>query len=65
MHQKCARHGEFSHELTSYAVNAALAMSDIVNYASSSPDHIAYVSTLAHDSFSVFEQFGTVGRIVA
>jgi uncharacterized protein YjaG (DUF416 family) len=46
---------EFSHELTSYALNAALAMSDIVEFTlDSNPDHIAYIATLAHDSLYLY-----------
>ncbi len=46
---------EFSHELTSYALDAALAMSDIVEFTlDSNPDHITYVSTLAHDSLHLY-----------
>ena len=46
---------EFSHELTSYALNAALAMSDIVEFAlDGRSDHVAYVSTLARDSVHLY-----------
>ena len=46
---------KFSHELTSYALNAALAMSDIVEFTlDSRSDHIAYVSTLARDSIHLY-----------
>ena len=46
---------KFSHELTSYALNAALAMSDIVEFTlDGSANHIAYVSTLARDSVYLY-----------
>lgn len=46
---------KFSHELTSYALNAALAMSDIVEFTlDGRSDHIAYVSTLARDSVHLY-----------
>jgi uncharacterized protein YjaG (DUF416 family) len=46
---------KFSHELTSYALNAALAMSDIVEFTlDGCADHIAYVSTLARDSVHLY-----------
>lgn len=46
---------EFSHPLTSYALNAALAMSDIVEFTlDGRSDHIAYVSTLARDSVDLY-----------
>jgi hypothetical protein len=59
LNQACIRSApdteEFSHELTSHALNAALVMSDIVEFTlDSSPDHIAYVSTLAHDSLDLY-----------
>ena len=59
LNQACIRSApdteEFSHELTSYALNAALAMSDVVEFTlDSSPDHIANVSTLAHDSLYLY-----------
>ena len=42
---------EFSHELTSYALNAALAMSDIVEFTlDGRADHIACILTLIRDS---------------
>ena len=44
-----------SHELTSYALNAALVMSDIVEFTlDNRTDHIAYVSTLARDSIHLY-----------
>lgn len=46
---------EFSHELTSYALNAALAMSDIVEFAlDGRAEHIAYISILARDSVHLY-----------
>jgi uncharacterized protein len=46
---------KFSHELTSYALNAALAMSDIVEFTlDKRADHITYVSTLARDSVHLY-----------
>jgi hypothetical protein len=53
--QACIRNAPdteaFSHELTSYALNAALAMSDITEFTlDSRVDHIAHVSALATDS---------------
>jgi hypothetical protein len=46
---------KFSHELTSYALNAALAMSDIVEFTlDGRSDHISYVSTLARDSVHLY-----------
>jgi uncharacterized protein YjaG (DUF416 family) len=46
---------KFSHKLTSYALNAALAMSDIVEFTlDGRADHIAYVSTLARDSVDLY-----------
>jgi len=59
LNQACIRSApdteKFSHELTSYALNAALAMSDIVEFAlDGRVDHIAYVSTLARDSVHLY-----------
>jgi uncharacterized protein YjaG (DUF416 family) len=59
LNQACIRNApdteKFSHELTSYALNAALAMSDIVEFTlDSRADHIAYVSTLARDSIHLY-----------
>lgn len=46
---------EFSHELTSYALNAALAMSDILEFVQDgSADHIAQVQALARDSIDLY-----------
>jgi uncharacterized protein YjaG (DUF416 family) len=46
---------EYSHELTSYALNAALAMSDIMEFTQDgSADHITSVSTLAGDSVYLY-----------
>jgi uncharacterized protein YjaG (DUF416 family) len=46
---------EFSHGLTSYALNAALAMSDIVEFTlDGRTDHIAYVLTLVQDSLHLY-----------
>lgn len=46
---------EFSHELTSYALNAALAMSDIVEFTlDEKADHIAYILTLVGDSLHLY-----------
>jgi uncharacterized protein len=65
LNQECLRDApdteNFSHELTSYALNAALAMSDIVEFTlDGRAEHIAHVSTLARDSvhlyLSSFEQ---------
>jgi uncharacterized protein YjaG (DUF416 family) len=45
----------FSHELTSYALNAALAISDIIEFAlDNRTDHIAHVSRLARDSVYLY-----------
>jgi uncharacterized protein YjaG (DUF416 family) len=45
----------FSHELTSYALNAALAMSDILEFMlDSRTDHITYISGLAIDSVHLY-----------
>jgi uncharacterized protein len=59
LNQACIRSApdteKFSHELTSYALNAALAMSDIVEFTlDGRADHIAYVSTLARDSIHLY-----------
>jgi uncharacterized protein YjaG (DUF416 family) len=59
LNQACIRSApdteKFSHELTSYALNAALAMSDIVEFTlDGRADHIAYVSTLARDSVHLY-----------
>jgi hypothetical protein len=46
---------EYSHELTSYALNAALAMKDIMEFTEDgSADHITSVSTLAGDSVYLY-----------
>jgi uncharacterized protein YjaG (DUF416 family) len=46
---------KFSHDLTSYALNAALAISDTLEFiVDHRPDHIAYVSTLATDSVHLY-----------
>ena len=46
---------EFSHELTSYALNAALAMGDIAEFTfDGCSDHIGDVSTLARDSVYLY-----------
>jgi uncharacterized protein YjaG (DUF416 family) len=45
----------FSHELTSYALNAALATSDIIDFTlDGRTEHIAHVSTLARDSVYLY-----------
>jgi uncharacterized protein len=45
----------FSHDLTSYALNAALAMSDILEFAlDGRTDHIKQVLTLARDSIYLY-----------
>lgn len=45
----------FSHELTSYALNAALAISDTLEFIEDRrADHISYVSTLATDSVDLY-----------
>lgn len=59
LNQACIRSApdteKFSHALTSYALNAALAMSDIVEFTlDGRSDHIAYVSTLARDSVHLY-----------
>lgn len=46
---------EFSHQLTSYALNAALTMSEILQFtADGRADHVAYISTLATDSVYLY-----------
>jgi len=46
---------EFSHELTSCALNAALAMNDIMEFiADSRTDHVDFISTLAKDSIELY-----------
>ena len=46
---------QFSHELTSHALNAALALSDILEFTrDGNADHIAYVTTLARDSVHLY-----------
>lgn len=46
---------EFSHKLTSYALNAALAMSEIMEFIlDGRASHIAYVSALATDSVDLY-----------
>jgi hypothetical protein len=46
---------DFTHELTSDALNAFLAVSEIMEFAlDGSSDHIAYVSTLARDSVYLY-----------
>lgn len=57
--QRCIRSApdteEFSHELTSYALNAALAISDILEFTvDGCTEHIATVSTLARDSIYLY-----------
>jgi uncharacterized protein YjaG (DUF416 family) len=59
LNQACIRSApdteKFSHELTSYALNAALAINDIVEFTlDGRADHIAYVSTLARDSIHLY-----------
>ncbi|MGH9500091.1 MAG: DUF416 family protein [Terriglobales bacterium] len=59
LNQACIRNApdteKFSHELISYALNTALAMSDIVEFTlDGRADHIAYVSTLAQDSVHLY-----------
>jgi uncharacterized protein YjaG (DUF416 family) len=59
LNEACLRNApdteKFSHELTSYALNAALAMSDIVEFTlDGRADHIAHVSTLARDSVHLY-----------
>lgn len=46
---------DYSHDLTSYALNAALAMNDIMDFAQDGcADHITSVSTLAGDSLYLY-----------
>jgi hypothetical protein len=46
---------KFSHALTSYALNAALAMTDIVEFTlDGRADHVSSVSRLAHDSIYLY-----------
>jgi hypothetical protein len=46
---------EFSNELTSFALNAALAMSDILEFAwDARADHIVYILTLVRDSLHLY-----------
>jgi uncharacterized protein YjaG (DUF416 family) len=46
---------DYSHELTSYALNAALAMNDIIEFTQDGcADHIISVSTLAGDSLYLY-----------
>jgi uncharacterized protein YjaG (DUF416 family) len=46
---------EYTHELTSYALNAALTMSDILEFtADRRSDHITYIATLATDSVHLY-----------
>jgi hypothetical protein len=46
---------QFTHELTSYALNAALAMSDMVEFTLDiRADHIMYVLTLVRDSIHLY-----------
>ncbi|ACO34119.1 DUF416 family protein [Acidobacterium capsulatum] len=46
---------DYSHDLTSYALNAALAMNDIMEFAQDGcADHITSVSTLAGDSLYLY-----------
>lgn len=59
LNQACIRSApdteKFSHALTSYALNAALAMSDIVEFTlDGRSDHIVSVSTLARDSVDLY-----------
>jgi uncharacterized protein len=59
LNQACLRSApdteEFSHELTSYALNAALAMSDILEFTlDERADHIAYIQTLVRDSLHLY-----------
>jgi uncharacterized protein len=59
LNETCIRNApdteKFSHELTSYALNAALAMSEIVEFTLNfRADHIANVSTLARDSIYLY-----------
>ena len=59
LNQLCVRRApdteKFSHELTSYALNAALAMGDIMEFTlDSRTDHIRDVATLATDSVDLY-----------
>ena len=59
LNQACLRSApdteKFSHELVSYALNAALAMSDILEFiVDGRADHVAHVSTLARDSLDLY-----------
>jgi uncharacterized protein len=46
---------DYSHELTSYALNAALAMNEIIEFTQDGcADHITSVSTLAEDSLDLY-----------
>lgn len=59
LNQACIRSApdteKFSHELTSYALNAALAMSDIMEFTlDGRSDHIGHISTLARDSVNLY-----------
>ena len=59
LNQACLRSApdteEFSHDLTSYALNAALAMSDIGEFTvDKKADHIAYILTLVRDSLHLY-----------
>lgn len=59
LNTKCARNApdteKFSHKLTSHALNAALAMNDIVSFIrDGGADHIGDVSTLARDSVYLY-----------
>lgn len=46
---------EFAHELTSYALNAALVMSEIVEFTlDQRADHITYILTLVRDSLHLY-----------
>jgi uncharacterized protein len=59
LNQACLRSApdteKFSHELTSYALNAALAMSDIVEFTlDKRADHISDILTLVRDSLHLY-----------
>lgn len=59
LNQACLRSApdteKFSHELASYALNATLAMSDILEFmVHGGADHVAHVSTLALDSVDLY-----------
>jgi uncharacterized protein len=59
LNQACIRSApdteKFSHELTSHALNAALAMSDILEFTvDHRVDHITYIATLATDSVHLY-----------